>query len=54
MMPFIIVIVAAVIGIGSVVYFKSDDNPVEEIAEEVIKNEIGKEVDLSPKSPEKK
>lgn len=52
--PLIIVIIAAVIGIGSIAYFKKDDNPIEEIAEEVIKEEIGKEIDLSPKSPEKK
>lgn len=30
-----------------------DDNPLEEIAEQLIKNETGLDVDLSPSSPEK-
>lgn len=42
---------------GNLVYKKvtnaPDDNPVEEIAEDVIKKHTGVDVDLSPSSPEK-
>lgn len=31
-----------------------DDNPIEEAVEEVIKDETGADVDLTPDSPEKK
>lgn len=30
-----------------------DDNPVEELAEDVIRKEVGVDIDLSPLSPEK-
>ena len=51
----IIVIMAVLIGLSSVYFLKmKSDNPIEEIAEEVIKNETGADVDLSPTSPEKK
>lgn len=46
---------ALVAGLSSVLYFHlPDDNPVEEISEEIIKEETGINVDLSPKSPEEK
>ena len=35
------------------VFKASDDNPVEEVAEEVIKSETGVLIDLSPLTPEK-
>ena len=51
----IIVIIAVLVGLSSVYFLKmKSDNPIEEIAEEVIKNETGADVDLSPTSPEKK
>lgn len=46
-----IVVVAAAVGIASQ-FFLSADNPIEEIAEEVIKVETGVDVDLSPGSHE--
>lgn len=45
----IIIILALLIGILSV-YFWYPDNPIEEIAEEIIKEEIGIDIDLTPKS----
>jgi len=45
---------AAAIGLSSTYIFKmGDDNQVEEAAEQVIKNETGHDIDLTPKSPEK-
>jgi len=45
---------ALVAGVSSVWYFHlPDDNPVEEISEEIIKEETGITVDLSPTSKEK-
>ena len=43
---------AIIIGVLSAVYF-GDDNPIEEIAEEIIKAQSGIEIDLTPASPEK-
>lgn len=40
-------------GIGSYYFFKQEDNAVEEIAEIVIEQQTGFDVDLSPNSPEK-
>lgn len=49
------IITATVFLIGVIsVHFLGDDNPIEEACEEIIKLETGKEIDLSPKSPEKK
>jgi len=46
---------AAIIGSASVYVFKlKPDNPVEQIAEEVIKQETGVIVDLSPEEKDKK
>ncbi len=49
----IIIAAAAVIGIVSTVFMKmKHDNAVEEIAEYVIKDQTGYDLDLSPDSPE--
>jgi len=48
------IFVACVIGAGVSYYFLGADNPVEEIAEEVLKKETGIDVDLTPHSPETK
>jgi len=51
----ILVVLSVIIGVGSTYYFKlKKDNPIEEIAEEVIKKQTGADVDLSPGTPEKK
>jgi hypothetical protein len=50
----IIVTVAVLAGIASRFVFKKSDNIVEEIAEHIIKNKTGHDVDLSPDTPEKK
>jgi hypothetical protein len=49
----IVVILAIILGISSA-YFLGDDNFVEEIAEEVIQEETGINIDLTPNSPEPK
>jgi len=46
-----IVILIALIGISSVFFF-GDDNPIEEISEEIIKEETGLDIDLTPHSHE--
>ena len=51
-MHIIILIFAAVMGIGSVYWFGAE-NPVEEIAEKVIEEEIEIDVDLTPKNKKK-
>ena len=43
---------AVIVGIGSSFLFKKQDNVVEEYCEEVIKEETGVDVDLTPGSPE--
>lgn len=49
-----IVTIAAAIGIGYTwILKKPHDNPIEEEAEQVIKDQTGVDVDLSPSSPEK-
>jgi len=50
---YMILILAIIIGIGSV-FFYGDDNAIEEISEEVIKTETGIDIDLTPSSPENK
>ena len=40
-------------GIRYIVPSLKDDNPIEEISEEVIKEETGFNIDLTPNSPEK-
>lgn len=47
----LIVIIAAIIGFISM-YLLGHDNKIEEISEEVIKQHINIEIDLSPNSPE--
>ena len=49
---YIILILVVIIGLGSV-YFYGDDNAVEEISEEILKQETGIDIDLTPSSPEK-
>lgn len=53
LVPLIIISIASIVGITSY-YFLGSDNPVEEACEEVIKEEIGKNVDLTPSSVENK
>lgn len=50
---YMILILAIIIGIGSV-FFYGDDNAIEEISEEIIKTETGIDIDLTPSSPENK
>lgn len=52
----ILIVLAAGGGALAYKYFAKapDDNPVEEVAEDIIKKETGVDVDLSPNSPEKK
>lgn len=50
---YMILILAIIIGIGSV-FFYGDDNAIEEISEEVIKTQTGIDIDLTPSSPENK
>lgn len=51
-MKMLALILAVIIGIGSI-YLLGDKNPVEEIAEKVIEEEIGIDVDLTPASKKK-
>jgi len=44
---------AVIVGVASRFIFKKSDNVVEEIAEKVIKEKTGYDVDLSPDTPEK-
>lgn len=48
---YFIVLLVILIGIGSN-YFLNDDNVIEEIAEKVIEEETGINIDLTPESPE--
>lgn len=48
----IVIVSACVIGGALSGYFWYHDNPVEETAEQMIKDEIGLDVDLTPTSPE--
>ena len=49
---YMILILVVIIGLGSV-YFYGDDNAVEEISEEILKEETGIDIDLTPPSLEK-
>ncbi len=45
---------ALIVGLLSQVFiFKKPDNPVEQLAEEVIKDQTGVTIDLSPEEPKK-
>jgi hypothetical protein len=48
---YVIALYACILGYYSSIFF-GDDNPVEEVAEEIIKVETGLDIDLSPNSPE--
>lgn len=53
----VITTIALIVGIGSVYvgkYKGQHDNPIEEKAEEIIKDKTGFDVDLTPTSPEVK
>jgi len=47
-----IVCISLIIGFGSRYIFKKDDNKVEELAEEIIFQETGYYIDLTPLTPE--
>lgn len=49
---YFIIAAAIIIGLLSA-YFWYQDNPVEEISEEVIEEQTGINIDLSPETPEK-
>lgn len=49
---YMILILVVIIGLSSV-YFYGDDNAVEEISEEILKQETGIDIDLTPSSLEK-
>lgn len=49
----IILGVSIVIGIGSRFIFKKKDHPIEEIAEKIIKEQTGIDVDFTPENGEK-
>ena len=56
LLKIIIVAGACIIGVGSVFigkYKGQQDNPIEEKAEEVIKDQTGVDIDLTPSSKEK-
>ena len=48
----IVAVIAIVVGVGSSVYLKKDDAPIEEAAEVVIQDKTGIDVDLTPNSKE--
>jgi hypothetical protein len=48
---YFIVTAAIIIGLLSA-YFWYQDNPVEEVSEEIIKTQTGIDIDLSPQTPE--
>ena len=50
---YFIILAAIIIGLLSA-YFWYQDNPIEETSEEIIKEQTGVDVDLTPKTPEKK
>ena len=53
LVPVILVIIAGAIGWGAAKITKKDDGEIEETAEQFIKDETGKDIDLTPGSPEK-
>ena len=48
---YVIALYAGILGYYSTLFF-GDDNPVEEVAEEIIKIETGLDIDLTPHSHE--
>lgn len=48
---YVIALYAGILGYCSTLFF-GDDNPVEEVAEEIIKVETGLDIDLTPRSHE--
>lgn len=51
--PIILIVIAGAIGWGAAKISKVDDGEVEEASEEFIKEQTGKDFDLTPSSPEK-
>lgn len=51
--PVILIVIAGAIGWGAAKITKVDDGPVEEASEKFIKEQTGKDVDLTPGSQEK-
>ena len=47
-----VVAAATIVGVASRFIFKKTDNIVEEVAEKIIKNKTGHDVDLSPDTPD--
>lgn len=45
---------AIAVGVGAKLFWPSlkDDNPIEEVAEKIIEQQTGVDIDLSPSSPE--
>ena len=52
LVPLIIVAVVGIVGYSAHLITKKDDGTVEEMAEDYIKSETGKDVDLTPDSKE--
>ena len=50
-MHIIALVFAALLGIGSIYWF-GPDNPLEELAEEIIEEEVGIDLDLTPGTKE--
>lgn len=49
----VVIAVSALIGVGSVVVMKmKHDNPIEEVAEAIVKDQTGLDIDMTPSSPE--
>jgi hypothetical protein len=49
----VVIAVSAIIGVGSVVVMKmKHDNPIEEVAEAIVKDQTGLDIDMTPSSPE--
>lgn len=49
----LIICAALMVGFGSRYWFSNqEDNPIEEISEEIIKTKTGVDIDISPSSPE--
>lgn len=50
----IIIGLSIIVGLGSRFIFKKDDHPIEELAEQVLKDQTGIDIDFSPLSKEEK
>lgn len=50
----IIIGLSIIVGLGSRFIFKKDDHPIEELAEQVLKDQTGIDIDFTPLSKEEK